>query len=199
MIAWNTGTWLNEPPTHTVTPHDQSLTMTTAKGSDAWRDTAYGFVFDTAHALLHPIAVGEAMQIDVTAPWEGQFDQAGLLIRAGADHWIKTGLEYADGHLGLGAVVTQPHSDWSTGIVDEWLSSTVSLRISRWADCIIVRAKAAAEPWRLVRVAPFATDPSAPVHAGPYAASPLREGLNATFQHWQLTPADTDVHEQPST
>lgn len=103
IIAWDAGTWTNDPQTVTET---DALEVTAIEGSDAWRHTAYGFVHDTEHALLAPLAVGEAMEVSFRAPWDGQFDQAGVFVRIDAEHWMKAGVEYADDHLGLGAVVT---------------------------------------------------------------------------------------------
>jgi regulation of enolase protein 1 (concanavalin A-like superfamily) len=43
-----------------------------------------------------------------------QFDQAGLMIRLDARHWLKTGIEVVDGKARLSCVVTNIYSDWST-------------------------------------------------------------------------------------
>lgn len=44
-----------------------------------------------------------------------QFDQAGLMVRADSENWIKAGIEVVDGTPKLSAVVTRDgYSDWST-------------------------------------------------------------------------------------
>lgn len=43
-----------------------------------------------------------------------QFDQAGLMIRLDAEHWIKCGIEVVDRVPRLSCVVTNEYSDWST-------------------------------------------------------------------------------------
>ncbi len=189
IIAWDAGTWTNDPQTVTET---DALEVTAIEGSDAWRHTAYGFVHDTEHALLAPLAVGEAMEVSFRAPWDGQFDQAGVFVRIDAEHWMKAGVEYADDHLGLGAVVTAGGSDWSVGHVDEWLESEITVRVSRWTDAVIVRASADDGPWRLVRVAPF--DGTAAASAGPLLAAPTRAGFTARFTRWTRSEADVDLH-----
>lgn len=189
IIAWDAGTWTNAP--HSATETD-ALEVTAVEGSDAWRHTAYGFVHDTEHALLAPLVVGEAMEVSFRAPWEGQFDQAGIFVRIDDEHWMKAGVEYADGHLGLGAVVTAGGSDWSVGFVDEWLDSEITVRVSRWADAVIVRARADDGPWRLVRVAPF--DGAAAASAGPLLAAPTRAGFTVRFTRWAGSEADVDLH-----
>jgi regulation of enolase protein 1 (concanavalin A-like superfamily) len=191
MIAWNDGAWTHTP--ENVSHLDDGALLVTAKeGSDAWRHTAYGFVHDNAHALLSPLGVGEAMEVTFSAPWDGEFDQAGIYVQIDDERWVKTGVEFADGHLGLGAVVTDVRSDWSVGYVDEWRSREITVRVSRWADALIVRARADSEEWRLVRVAPF--DGDASVSAGPFLAAPSRAGLTVRFLSWTRGAADTEMH-----
>lgn len=190
MIAWEEGTWTHPP--ESASPLDDTLIVSAREGSDAWRHTAYGFVHDSAHALLAPLQVGEAMEVTIRAMWEGEFDQAGLFVRIDEERWVKAGVEFADGHLGLGAVVTNRRSDWSVGYVDEWHGQDITVRISRWTDSLIVRARAGAEEWRLVRVAPF--DQTAAATAGPYLAAPTRAGLEVRFIRWERTTADAELH-----
>lgn len=190
MIAWNDGTWTHAP--ESVSTLDDALVVTAKEGSDAWLRTAYGFVHDSAHALLTPLGVGEAMEVTFRTAWEGQFDQAGVFVRVDDERWVKSGIEFADGHLGLGAVVTNERSDWSVGYVDDWHDQDITVRVSRWADALIVRARADAGEWRLVRVAPF--DEGAIAEAGPFLAAPTRSGLTVRFLRWERTAADTTLH-----
>lgn len=190
VIPWTQGTWTTAPAA--IDSADDRLAVTADEGSDAWRHTAYGFVHDTEHALLAPLGVGDAVEVSFRAPWTGQFDQAGVFVRADDEHWVKAGVEYADGHLGLGAVVTAVRSDWSVDHVDDWLDSEITVRVSRWADAVIVRARADDRPWRLVRVAPF--DGEATASAGPFLAAPTRAGLTVTFTRWVRTAADDTLH-----
>lgn len=190
IIPWADATWTHEP-LH-VREADDHLEVTAIEGSDAWRRTAYGFVHDTEHALLAPLAVGEAMEVSFRASWDGQFDQAGVFVRIDDEHWIKAGLEHADGHLGLGAVVTDIRSDWSVGHVDDWRAGEITVRVSRWPDAVIVRARADDGEWRLVRVAPF--DGEAAASAGPFLAAPTRAGLVVRFTRWARSSADSALH-----
>ncbi|HBX82396.1 MAG TPA: DUF1349 domain-containing protein, partial [Propionibacteriaceae bacterium] len=114
------------------------------------------------------------------------------LLRADAEHWIKAGVEFADGRLWLGAVVTSGVSDWSTGQVDEWAGREITLRLSRAGDAVTVRARCGDEPWRLVRLAPI--DPALAWRAGPFCASPTRAGLSVRFTAWRQGPADAALH-----
>ena len=98
------------------------------------------------------------MQVEFSAQWTHEFDQAGLLLHADDAHWVKAGVEFADGVLGLDAVVTDRRSDWSVGHVPEWMDQRIRVRVSLSTDAITMRACTPGEAWRLVRLAPI--DPS---------------------------------------
>ena len=117
-ITWASGDWLNSPPE--VEPDGGDLLVTAAEGSDFWRTTAYDFVHDDGHGLLRPFEPGTAMEVSFRMDYGSQFDQAGILVRAGPRHWVKAGVEVVDGAPQLGAVVTHEVSDWSACPVPEW-------------------------------------------------------------------------------
>lgn len=171
---------------------DGRLLVTAVEGSDAWRHTCYGFVHGNEHALLEAWDREQAVEVTFSADFSEEFDQAGMVIRVDEGHWIKTGIEYADGVLQLGAVVTDVNSDWSTGPVPDWAGREVTMRASRVADSVIIRARVEDEPWRLVRLAPL--DPALSAKAGPFCCAPSRAGLTVTFNSWQLTAPDTTAH-----
>ena len=189
-ISWNAATWLN-PPLAADTSSD-ALIVTTADQSDFWNRTGYGFTHNTGHALLREFPADSAMEVEFSANWTHEFDQAGLFLHADSEHWVKAGVEFADGVLGLGAVVTDGMSDWSVGHVPEWMDKAIHLRVSRSTDAITIRARTSTEPWRLVRLAPI--DPTLTWRAGPLAASPTREGLEVTFRNWQIMEPDSGIH-----
>ena len=181
--------WFHEP---TWRVDGDELVVDADEGSDLWRHTSYGFVRDSAHALLRPLTVGEACEVDVHASMAEQFDQAGLLLRVDEQLWLKAGLELADGRLGLGVVMTDGRSDWSTAPVDDWAGTWVRIRVSLADDSVTVRARPEGGDWQLVRLVPF--DTSRPALAGPYVAAPSRSGWTARFRAWQTTTADGALH-----
>lgn len=189
-MAWSEGDWLNPPPS--VVADESGLTVVTASESDFWNHTSYGFRHDNGHALLAPLAEGEAMEVDFLLDFTDQFDQAGIMVWADGDHWVKTGVEFADGMPGCGAVVTSGKSDWSTAPVPHWQGQVVTVRVSRQGDALTVRARVEASKWSLVRLAPI--DQALSWSAGPYAASPTRGGLQASFRSWRVGPADSSLH-----
>ena len=186
---WDDGTWTTPP--EEVREDGSDLLVTARDASDFWRTTSYGFVHDDGHGLLAPFPDGSAVEVSFVADLVEQFDQAGILVRADEEHWVKAGVEYADGATQLGAVVTSVVSDWSTGEVD-WVGRVVTVRASRAGDALTVRARVDEEPWKLVRLAPI--DPTLPWQAGPRVCGPSRAGLTVRFTSWTTGPADATLH-----
>jgi len=189
-VPWSVGAWTN-PPVSAV-PDGTDLLVTAAEGSDAWRLTSYGFIHDDAHALLAPLTRRAAVEVTFTVAFTGQFDQAGVMLRADEQTWIKAGVELADGVPQVGAVVTLGRSDWSVRPVPDWAGRRVTIRLSRDDDAVTIRARADDDPFELVRVAPFPTDADA--GAGPYCCAPTRAGLQVRFNGWRSGPPDAALH-----
>lgn len=187
--AWDDGRWLNRPPE--VRADGTDLLVRSAPGSDLWRHTAYGFVRDSGHALLFPLPIGAAIEVTFTAHLCNLYDQAGLLARLDHQSWVKAGIELSDGSAQLGAVVTDGSSDWSLAPAPEWNGVRVTVRLSRGADHLTVRARRDGSPWRLIRVAPFS---SGAASAGPYCCSPQGQGVRVRFEPPRFGDADRGVH-----
>ncbi|MFM9151973.1 MAG: DUF1349 domain-containing protein [Candidatus Planktophila sp.] len=188
-IAWNQGQWVNPPLSSS---HDgQSLTVAAIHESDFWRNTSYGFVHDSGHALLSEFPDHSAMEVSFILDYTGQFDQAGIIVYSDSQHWIKAGVESADGSPQVGAVVTDINSDWSLAPVPEWMGKEVTVRASRAGDALTIRVRCGQEN-RMVRLAPL--DESLIWRAGPHCASPISENLTITFTQWQAGDADLALH-----
>jgi regulation of enolase protein 1 (concanavalin A-like superfamily) len=189
-LAWSEASWLNPPAA--ATEDGAALLVDAREGSDFWRTTGYGFVRDDGHALLTPFPAGTAVEVDFAAGFTEQFDQAGVLVRVSPQTWIKAGVEFSDGELQLGAVVTHGASDWSLAPVPDWAGRDVTVRVSRSGDAVTVRARCADQPWRTVRLAHL--DPAAEATAGLYCCAPSRAGLRVRFTRLSTGPADTSLH-----
>ena len=183
------GQWLN-PPAHSEIS-GSGFAVTAQAHSDFWNTTSYGFIHDTGHALLNPFPQDSALELSWILDYDQQFDQAGLMIWSDTDHWIKAGVEFADGAPQLGAVVTSGLSDWSVAPVPEWMGKEVHLRVSRSGDAVTVRARCEGE-WQLVRLAPL--DPAGQWQAGLHLASPSRAGLTVTFTSLTQGTKDETLH-----
>lgn len=189
-LDWDAGTWTNVP--REIEREDTRLVVSAAQGSDAWRHTSYGFVHESEHALLAPLALDCAMEVEFAADFSTQFDQAGIFVRASAEHWIKAGVEYVDGGLQVGAVVTDGYSDWSVAPAPAWIGRRIIVRASRADDSLVIRAGLVGEELRLVRVVPFR--PEGPITAGPFLCAPRSATLNVAFHAWRTTASDQALH-----
>ncbi len=189
-IARTQGRWTHAPTS--VRETADGWAATAAEGSDAWRHTEYGFVHDSEHALVAPFAPGEAMEVDFVAAFDRQFDQAGLFVRATDERWVKAGVEFADGALQAGCVVTDGRSDWSVAPVPEWNKRVVTVRASRSDDAITLRIAVDGAEFRLLRLVPFAAELVA--EAGPFMCAPTRAGLEVEFRGWRRGPGDASLH-----
>lgn len=182
---WKAGIWLNEPD-HVVTA-DAALNVVSAKGSDFWRETFYGFTRDSGH-FLGMVAPGQfTAQVRVQAQYQQTYDQAGIMVRVDERHWVKAGIELSDGRPMLSSVLTggRSGSDWATypyegNPADFWVRATVTQGVIR------LQVSGDGRTWPLMRLASFPTAPSYAV--GPMCCSPEREGLSVRFSEWKLTP-----------
>lgn len=189
-VPWSAGRWTAPPVA--AREEEDALLVTAAEGSDAWRTTSYGFVHDTEHALLAPFEPETAVEVTFAGDFSRQFDQAGVFVRVDDETWVKAGVEFADGALQLGAVVTRGLSDWSVAPVPDWSGRAITVRVSRSGDALTVRARAGDDPFRLVRLTPL--DPEARAEAGPFTCAPTRAGLTVRFASWTRTAPDGSLH-----
>lgn len=187
-LAWNKASWTNQPE-NTIEAGDE-LWVTARPQSDYWNRTSYGFIHDSGHGLIHELKPNSAMQVEFYMDFDQQFDQAGLLLFADNENWIKAGAEFSDGQPQVGAVVTNHYSDWSVSPVPEWKNSWVKVRVSRTEDAVTIRAGVG--DLRLLRVAPI--NPELEWSCGPMLCSPTRSGLTVRFRNWELLDADSSLH-----
>ncbi|WP_371811128.1 DUF1349 domain-containing protein [Aeromicrobium sp. CFBP 8757] len=189
-LHWRSGSWTTPPPS--AVERGTSLLVTAAEGSDAWRHTSYGFVHASEHALLAGMPPSSSVEVTFVADLPEQFDQAGVFLKVDETRWIKAGVERSDGVLQLGAVVTDGWSDWSVAPVPGWAGGRVTIRVSRTAESVTIRARLDDQAFQLVRVAPLRTEDE--IGAGPYVCAPTRDGLTTEFLSWTAGPPDADLH-----
>ncbi|OLV19820.1 DUF1349 domain-containing protein [Deinococcus marmoris] len=183
--SWSAFGWHAEPQSWAA-HEDGTLEVVTAKGGDFWRETQYGFVRDDGHAFLRDAPDEFTATVRVRGEYAELYDQAGLMLRADAQHWCKVGVEYV-GRQQWSAVVTHEKSDWSVQPADE--HSEVIFRMIRRDDALILHARADVNaPWTLLRVAPF--PPGLRARVGVVACSPQREGFRVMFEEFQLAGVD---------
>lgn len=184
-IPWESLTWLNAVPEHSVTP-DGRLTLTTAQDTDFWRETQYGFIKDDGHALLADAGREFTLSVEVAGQFEELYDHAGLMLRASATEWLKFGVEFVRVPQ-WSAVMTHGTSDWSVQPAPG--APAYEFRMIRRGDAVILHARpAGAARWVLQRVAAF--DPGQDARVGIMACSPKRAGFRTTFRNFRLGDPD---------
>lgn len=181
-MTWNTMIWLN-PPAGSFADR-AGLHVTTGDQTDFWHGTYYGFHHDNGHFLHQPAPGDFSLETAFRADFSQQYDQAGLMIRADATHWVKCGIEYVGGQAFLAVVVTHGMSDWSQVPLPEY-DGQLRLRLSRVGDAVWVQYLAGAV-WKMLRLAYF--PPDLAVDAGVMCCSPSRAGLEVLFEEMALTP-----------
>ncbi|MFK0329887.1 DUF1349 domain-containing protein [Rhizobium sp. NPDC090275] len=185
-------TWLNPPPF--AEQRDDGLHVRSGEKTDFWQGTYYGFHRDDGH-FLHRLRQGDfTAELSFSADYQALYDQAGIMLRADATHWMKCGIEYTDGARHFSVVVTNGNSDWSAFRIDHDFAR-LSVRVTRNGDALFIQYRTAMmADWRMARLAWF--DPKfAELAVGPVFCSPQRAGFEATFHDFSLSdPLSRDIH-----
>ena len=185
------GVWLNEPERWTA--DGDGLRVVTGNTTDFWRETHYGFTRDNGHFLGIPTADAFTAELRIQGDFAALYDQAGIMVRVDAQHWVKAGIEFSDGRAMLSSVLTRGQSDWTTAPYahdagDFRLRATVSNGVLR------LQVSSDGKLWPLMRLAPFPKANSYLV--GPMACTPERAGLEVSFSAFSLTPPlGKDLHD----
>lgn len=191
MTHWSDAmTWLNPPP-H-AGRQGNALAVTTAPDTDFWRETFYGYTTDNGHFLRCPATGDFTAGVEFSGSYAALYDQAGLMLRAGPEHWVKAGVEMTDGIRQLSVVVTNGRSDWSQ-MPMPGLGAALGLRLTRQGDAIRVQYRDSAGHWVPVRLAYF--PPGLAVDIGPMCCSPRGPGFAVRFDSFSLgPPISRDLH-----
>ncbi|MDQ6549455.1 DUF1349 domain-containing protein [Klebsiella pneumoniae] len=163
--------WINEPAEWRR--DSDGLTVVTNKHTDFWRHTWYGFERFSGHLYAAEVAGDFTLQAKICADFTTLYDQAGLMMMADEQTWLKAGIEFNDDAPAIGSVLTLTHSDWATGLFPGD-PRTFWLRLTRKGDALRLQYSTDGERWPLLRLGYF---PPGPVKAGVMCCSPERGGL----------------------
>ncbi|TDE55719.1 DUF1349 domain-containing protein [Nonomuraea mesophila] len=168
--------WLNPPREWTA---DDGLSLICDPATDMWRETHYGYTYDSAHMFGRTLPGDLRLSVTFTGDYAEQYDQAGALLRIDEHHWIKAGVEYVDGGFHLSTVVTREFSDWSVLPLGR-VADRVTFTLERAGDAVTVRYGLDGDPPEtMVRLAYF--PPGRPAMAGAMAAAPVGKGFAVRF------------------
>ena len=106
--------WLNPP--RQWSGDESALLVITDDKTDFWAKTWYGFERFSGHFFGCDVIGDFTFQVKIQADFEALYDQAGIMLFADNEHWLKAGIEMNDGCASIGSVLTIGHSDWATGI-----------------------------------------------------------------------------------
>lgn len=182
--------WHNEPPQWSL--EDGVLEVVTADQTDFWQRTFYGFTRDDGHFLFTEVSGDFTAEVALVGEFEELYDQLGLMVRADARTWLKTGIEYTDGKPHLSAVFTNTWSDWS--VIPLAVETTrLELRVTRHAEALRIQFRDAEGKWQLLRLGYLGLPETCLV--GMTACSPQRAGFRARFHGFAITePIARELH-----
>ncbi|WP_234684621.1 DUF1349 domain-containing protein [Bradyrhizobium monzae] len=191
VFARQDGVWLNEPTRWTA--QGDSLEIVTDKATDFWQKTHYGFCRDSGHFLGFRTAEAFTAELRIQCNYQELYDQAGIMVRIDAEHWIKAGIEFSDGRAMLSSVLTNGQSDWATAPYAHD-AGDFRMRVTVAGGVLRLQTSVDGKSWPLVRLAPFPEAQS--YRVGPMACTPERKGLPVKFTGFSLKPPlGKDLHD----
>jgi regulation of enolase protein 1 (concanavalin A-like superfamily) len=164
--AWG---WNREPITWEA--GDGSVTWRCPGGTDFWRKTEGVPSAHSGCSLVTRVEADFELELLVRGEFVDRYDQAGLMVVASDERWLKAGIE-VDGKRWLSAVHTRDESDWSR---ERWDAFEARLRAVR-KDATIEVSVAGDRGWRVFRTLYL---PGA-VGIGPYSCAPKGAGFEAS-------------------
>ncbi len=174
--------WINPPREWAA---DDGLSLLCDPGTDLWRQTHYGYTYDSAHQFGRIVAGDLRLTATFTGEYAEQYDQAGVVLRIDEHTWIKAGVELVDGSLQFSTVVTRQASDWSVLPLGR-AAGSVTVEAERVGDAVTVRyGLDGGRPRTMARLAYF--PPGQAVLAGVMAAAPAGKGFPARFTELRVT------------
>jgi uncharacterized protein len=173
--------WLNEPVSWQRT--GDVLRVSVDPGTDFWRTTGYGYVHDNGHVYGELLPGDLDVSVRVRGTFANQYDQAGIMLRADENTWLKTGLEFFEGRPRLSTVLTMGFSSWMVADLPP-ATDEVTLRVSRRGDAVEVRYAAGDGTAELVAL--VFMPPGREMLAGIVCAAPEGGGFSVAFHDLRI-------------
>ena len=174
--------WFNEPEAWSI--KNNKLTMQVTPQSDYWRISHYGFTVDDA-PFLYTTRGGEfEVKVKISGDYKVRFDQAGLMLRADKENYIKAGIEFVDGKYNISCVVTHHTSDWSVITLDKSVDF-IWIKAVRRLDAVEIFYSFDDKNYTMMRNCHLADN--TPVMVGMMAACPDGKGFEARFEGFKIT------------
>ncbi len=190
QTAKSTMNWDNEPKTWKQ--DGASLLETVPAGTDYWRTTHYGFIRDNGPFHYESRSGNFEAKVKISGRYHELYHQAGLMIRIDDRNWIKTGIEFVNGHQNVSAVVTRGYSDWSV-LPRTDSPASIWMRLQRFNDTVQISYSLDGAKWSMIRLAYF--PPNVPVKIGMVTAAPGKESFDVRFDEFNVKDLTTAPKE----
>ncbi len=174
--------WFNEPKEWNISGGELSMYVT--PHTDYWRISHYGFTVDDAPFLYSEYGGEFEAKVRISGDYKTRFDQAGLMVRADHENYIKAGIEFVDGKYNLSVVATHHTSDWSVIPLEKPVEA-VWIKAVRRLDTVEIFYSFDDVEYTMMRNAWM--EANRPVKIGMFAASPDGEGFEARFSSFSVT------------
>jgi regulation of enolase protein 1 (concanavalin A-like superfamily) len=174
--------WLNEPASWKRA--GGRLIVSARPKTDFWRKTFYGYITDNGHFFHLPVTGDFVFESRIDGKYVALYDQAGLMVRADAENWMKCGTELVDGVRHASVVFTRDYSDWSA-IKNVSESGPVWWRAVRKAESLETLYSLDGKNYTSVRLGYLV--PASTVQVGIMCAAPEGTGFECVFDYLKLT------------
>ena len=175
-----TSQWQNEPTQWKQ--QGETIHVQVDAGTDFWRKTHDSQIRDNGHFYFQPVEGDFVAHVKFSGQYQGQYDQAGLMVRVDQATWLKCGVEYVDGAHLASAVVTRDWSDWSVMPIS--VSDSLWCQLERHRQTFQVAFSFDGEKFEPVRQA-FLTEVSH-LQVGIMACAPKGDGFPVTFEDFTV-------------
>ncbi len=173
--------WFN-PPTAWAVEND-AIEVRADASSDFWRKTHYGFIRDNGHFYYQVVEGDFVAKVKVMGRYQDLYDQAGIMVRSSATHWMKCGIEYLHGVQNVSAVVTNDFSDWSVAPLAQ-NPPALWLKVTRQAEALEVHYAVDGVNYTLLRIAYL--QPAPAIQVGVMCAAPDGQGFDVRFEGFHV-------------
>ena len=173
--------WLNPPPLSEA--REGWLVVAPGDQTDFWQKTLDGGSRDNGHFLYLELSGDFLAETKLTGDYLNLYDQAGMMLRKDATHWLKVDAENDPvGSPTLGVVITRETSDWS---VSRLAPKETYFQLSKKGALVEVRTSEDGRNWSYLRMVTL--DWSDPVQVGLFAACPTKAGMRVRFDYLKIT------------
>ncbi len=195
QIDWNQFEWTREPAASSIS--GDTLSITTAPGTDLWQRTYYHFRND--NAPVFQIRTREkyfsfVVKTDFTQSHH-RFDQCGVVMYLDSENWLKGSVEYENETFQhLGSVATNNgYSDWATTAIPSDVK-TMWYRFSRRESDYCIECSEDGELFSQMRICHM-YEGAGEITFGVYACSPEESSFTAVFTDMKITPCMWKAHD----